>query len=160
MTIRPEAPADRAAIHAVVEAAFEQPAEADLVDRLREDGATLLSLVAESDSEILGHILFSRMHVAETPAVALAPVAVSPAHQGQGIGTALIRHGLELLRDAGERIVIVVGHAGYYPRFGFSTASAAAIESPFPRDVFMAMELTPGALDGVRGAVRYAEAFG
>lgn len=160
VAIRPEAAADQAAIHAVVEAAFAQPDEADLVDRLRPTGAVLLSLVAEIESAIAGHILFTRMHVGEFPAVALAPVAVAPARQRQGIGDALIRRGLDILRAAGERIVVVVGHAEYYPRFGFSTALAARIESPFPRDVFMALELVPGALDGVGGEVRYAAPFG
>jgi putative acetyltransferase len=160
VTVRPEAPADRDAIHAVNEAAFGQPDEATLVDRLRDDGAILLSLVAEIDSEIAGHILFTRMFAADVPAVALAPVAVAPAHQNHGAGSALIRAGLELLRDFGERIVIVVGHADYYRRFGFSTELARDLESPFPRDVFMALELIPGALDGVRGPVRYAAAFG
>jgi putative acetyltransferase len=160
VTIRPETPADYPKIHGVVDAAFAQPDEADLVDRLRADRAVLLSLVAERAGEIIGHILFTRMHVAETAAVALAPVAVAPSHQRQGIGDALIRRGLDLLREAGERIVIVVGHASYYPRFGFTTDLARAIESPFPPEVFMAMELVPGALDGVRGAVRYPTAFG
>ena len=160
MTARPETPADRDAIHAINESAFGQPDEADLVDRLRAEGVVLLSLVADLDSEIAGHILFTRMHVADIPAVALAPVAVAPAHQRRGIGAALIRAGLDLLRDAGERIVLVVGHADYYPRFGFSTHPARNLESPFPPEAFMAMELVPGALDGVSGPVRYASAFG
>jgi putative acetyltransferase len=124
----------------------------------------LLSLVAESDGFVVGHILFSRMSI-ETPdgtipAVALAPMAVSPRYQRQGIGGRLVRRGLDTLKDRAERIVIVVGHAAYYPRFGFSAASAAGLESPFPSDVFMAVELSPGALAQVRGRVRYPEAFG
>jgi putative acetyltransferase len=158
MTIRPEIPADRPAIHAVNHSAFAQPDEADLVDRLRAEGAVLLSLVADQNSTIVGHILFTRMHVADTPAVALAPVAVDPARQRQGIGAALIRRGIDLLRDSGERIVIVVGHPAYYARFGFTATTG--IEHPFPPDVFMALELTPGALENVRGAVRYPPAFG
>lgn len=158
MTVRPETPADHAAIHAVNLSAFAQPDEADLVDRVRAEGAVLLSLVAEQDAAIVGHILFTRMHVADTPAVALAPVAVDPAHQHRGIGAALIRRGLDLLRDSGERIVIVVGHPAYYPRFGF--AAAVGIEHPFPPEAFMALELTPGALAGVAGPVRYPPAFG
>jgi putative acetyltransferase len=93
-------------------------------------------------------------------AVALAPVAVDPAHQRQGIGSRLIQRGLELLRNQGEKIVIVVGHPAYYPRFGFSTLSAEGLESPFPREAFMALELTVGALDGIRGSVVYPLAFG
>jgi putative acetyltransferase len=158
VTIRPETPVDYPAIHAINQAAFAQPDEADLVDRLRAEGAVLLSLVAELDGAIAGHILFTRMHVADSPAVALAPVAVDPARQRQGIGAALIGRGLDLLRDAGERIVIVVGHPDYYPRFGFTRING--IEHPFPPEVFMALELTPGALAGVTGPVRYPPAFG
>lgn len=88
------------------------------------------------------------------PAVALAPMAVLPERQRRGIGGTLIQHGLDLLRDRGERIVSVVGHPAYYPRFGFSSDKARALDSPFPRDAFMALELTPGALEGVQGRVR------
>jgi putative acetyltransferase len=93
-------------------------------------------------------------------AVALAPVAVLPERQRKGIGSLLIRHGLELLRARGESIVIVLGHPGYYPRFGFSTDAAGSLESSFPREAFMAMELRPGALDRIRGSVVYPPAFG
>jgi putative acetyltransferase len=158
VTIRLETPADHPAIHAVNLAAFAQPDEADLVGLLRAEGAVLLSLVAEQDAVIVGHILFTRMHVADTPAVALAPVAVDPAHQRHGIGAALIRRGLDLLRAAGEHVVIVVGHPSYYPRFGFTAVSG--IEHPFPPEAFMALALTPGALAGVTGPVRYPPAFG
>jgi putative acetyltransferase len=160
VTIRPEIPADRAAIRAVNEAAFGQSDEADLIDRLRGDGDLLLSLVADLDSEIAGHILFSRIYAADLPVVALAPVAVAPALQRRGIGAALIRAGLDRLRNSGERIVIVVGHADYYPRFGFSTALARNLQHSFPPDFFMALELVDGALDGIHGPVRYAAAFG
>ena len=158
MIVRPEASADVAAIHAVNQAAFAQPDEADLVDRLRAEGVVLLSLVAEHNAVILGHILFTRMHVAETPVVALAPVAVDPAHQRKGIGAALICRGIDLLREAGERIVIVVGHPAYYPRFGFTGVSG--IQHPFPPESFMALELTTGALENLTGAVRYPPGFG
>jgi putative acetyltransferase len=94
------------------------------------------------------------------PAAALAPVAVFPDHQRRGIGGQLIRSGLDLLRERGEQIVIVLGHPGYYPRFGFSSEKARSLASPFPPEAFMAMELSPGALDGIRGKVRYPAAFG
>lgn len=162
--IRAETATDDSMIRQVNEAAFGGAEEADLVEALRTEGVVLLSAVAESDSRIVGHILFSRMSI-ETPAgtiaaVALAPVAVLPGCQRQGIGGRLIRYGLDALRDAGERIVIVVGHAAYYPRFGFSTARARSLEHPFPPEVFMALELSPGALDRIQGRVRYPRAFG
>ena len=156
---------ERSRIRRINEEAFGGPDEAILVDKLRVDGHVLVSLVAELESGIVGHILFSRMWI-KTPtsalvsAVALAPVAVLPEHQRRGIGGCLIRHGLELLRGEGEKIVIVLGHPGYYPKFGFSTEKAQLLESPFPVEAFMAIELSPGALDGVRGAVVYPAAFG
>ena len=160
----PESIDDRASIRAVNEAAFGGSDEADLVDHLRGDDHVLLSLVAEFESVIVAHILFSRMWINTSsrlvPAVALAPVAVLPTHQRKGIGSLLIRHGLELLRGRDERIVIVVGHPEYYPRFGFSTDQAKALQSPFPREALMAMELQKGALDGVQGSVVYLPAFG
>jgi putative acetyltransferase len=129
-----------------------------------EAGAVLASHVAELDKRIVGHILFSRMTIQTTrgpvSAVALAPMAVLPEHQRQGIGGKLIRHGLERLRTRGEQIVIVVGHPDYYPRFGFSSHKACCLVSPFPPEAFMAIELIPGALDGVRGEVKYPDAFG
>lgn len=155
---------ERSVIRSINEAAFGTPDEADLVDKLRFEGDALISLVAELEKRIVGHILFSRMWI-ETPsglvaAVALAPLAVLPEHQRRGIGGRLIRYGLDLLRDRGEKIVIVVGHPGYYPRFGFSSEKARSLESTFPAGVFMAMELSPGALDSIRGRVIYPAAFG
>jgi putative acetyltransferase len=162
--IREERPGDKAEVWRVNEAAFGRPDEASLVDQLREQEAILLSRVAEADARIVGHILFSRMWIdsdnGSVAAVALAPLAVAPEHQRRGAGSALIREGLDRLRNSGEGIVIVLGHAHYYPRFGFSCESARALESPFPAEYYMAMELKPGALDGVRGKVRYAPAFG
>jgi putative acetyltransferase len=156
--------ADIRGIRAVNEAAFGGSEEADLVDRLRADGNVLVSLVGELESAIVGHVLFSRMwiHTASglVSAVALAPVAVLPEHQRIGVGRRLIEHGLDLLRVQGERIVIVVGHPSYYPRFGFSTAMAGLLEAPFPREAFMALELVTGALAQVKGSVVYPPAFG
>ena len=164
MRIRLEEAADFDAVRTVVTRAFDHADEADLVDALRRDAHALLSLVAEVDGTIAGHILFSRMWVdtsaAKVPAVALAPVSVLPEFQRRGIGGALIHRGLEMLRDTEERIVFVLGHHDYYPRFGFSAEKAAHIESPFPREAFMAMELRAGALDGLRGRVVYSPPFG
>lgn len=155
---------DRSEIRAIIEAAFGGPEEADLVDQLRGSEHLLISLVAEVDGSLVGHILFSRMWIDTSTglvsAVALAPVAVRPDRQREGTGSRLIQHGLGLLRDRGERIVIVVGHPDYYPRFGFSREKAKFLHSPFPPEVFMAMELSPGALDGIRGSVVYPAAFG
>jgi putative acetyltransferase len=144
----------------VNEAAFGRSDEADLIDRLRVEGVVLLSLVAEADSEIIGHILFSRITVGGVAAVSLAPMAVLPEHQGRKVGSQLVRHGLAQLRERGERIVIVVGHKQYYPRFGFSSEKACHLASPFPPEVFMALELSDGALAGIHGVVRYPLAFG
>jgi putative acetyltransferase len=155
---------ERSAIRSVIEAAFGGSEEADLVDKLRSDEHALLSLVAESDGDIVGHILFSRMWIKTASglivAVALAPLAVRPDWQRKQIGRRLIEHGLDGLRAQGERIVIVAGHPGYYPRFGFSTEKAASLESPFPREAFLAMELAGGALAGVQGPVIYPPPFG
>ena len=96
----------------------------------------------------------------EIPAVALAPLSVLPELQRQGIGGQLIRFGLDALGVAGERIVLVLGHSEYSPRFGFSAQQAGRLESPFPPAAFMALELAPGALAGIRGRVRYPLAFG
>ena len=162
--IRSQSAADRLSVRSVNEAAFGRPDEADLVERLSSEGVVLLSLVAEVRRQIVGHILFSRMSIdaarASIPAVALAPMAVLPEYRRRTIGGQLIRRGLELLCQQGERIVLVLGHADYYPRFGFSASKARSLESPFPPGAFMAMELTSGALDGVCGRVRYPAAFG
>ena len=162
--IRAETATDYSMIRQVNEDAFGGAEEADLVESLRTDGVVLLSVVAELDGQVVGHILFSRMTI-DTPAgaiaaVALAPMAVSPRYQRQGIGGRLIRYGLDTVRGLGERIVIVVGHPAYYPRFGFSSAQARSLESPFPAGAFMALELSPGAIDGIHGRVRYPRAFG
>jgi putative acetyltransferase len=150
-------------IRTVNEAAFGGLDEADLVDRVRADGYALISLVAEADAGIVGHIMFSRMWIRTSTglvsAVALAPVAVLPEHQRKGIGGRLIRYGLELLRCRGEKIVIVVGHPDYYPRYGFSREKAHSLESPFPAEAFMAIELSAGALDCIQGTVVYPAAF-
>jgi putative acetyltransferase len=155
---------ERSRIRAVIELAFGGSEEAELVDSLRGSGHALLSLVAEVDGVVTGHILLSRMWIDTSTelvaAVALAPVAVHPDRQREGIGSLLIQHGLELLRERGEAIVIVAGHPAYYPRFGFSKENARLLRSPFPADAFMAIELRAGALQGIRGSVVYPAAFG
>jgi putative acetyltransferase len=162
--VREEQPEDAPQVRRATEAAFERRDEADLIVELRKEGVVLLSLVAERDDQIIGHILFSRMTV-ETerglvPAVSLAPMAVLPDHQRRGVGSQLVRRGIAALRERGERVVIVLGHKEYYPRFGFTPEKARDLASPFPPEAFMALELVEGALAGVRGAVRYPAAFG
>ena len=168
MNIRPETLDDIPAIYDVNKLAFDgQEAEAGLVDAIRGGESFIpgLSLVAEEDGRIVGHILFSRIWI-ETeerrlPAIALAPMAVRPEFQNQGIGSALIRRGLEECRRLGETIVIVLGHKRYYPRFGFSPELAKGIECPFGDvgEAWMALELVPGALGGMRGRAVYPPAF-
>lgn len=161
--IRCENAGEAAAVRSVNVAAFARDDEADLVERLRREGVVLLSLVAVAGTDVLGHALFSRMWIdaASGPiaAVALAPMAVLPARQRQGMGGQLIRRGLDCLRERGEQIVIVLGHPDYYPRFGFSTQAAQALQSPFPPHAYMAIELSADALAGVSGRVRYPLAF-
>jgi putative acetyltransferase len=164
MRVREEQPEDAPQVRKVNEAAFERSDEANLVEELRKEGAVLLSLVAELDDEIIGHILFSRMTVeterGSVAAVSLAPMAVLPEHQRRGVGSQLIRRGIAALRERGERIVIVLGHKEYYPRFGFTADKARYLASPFPPEAFMTLELVDGALDGIRGTVKYPAAFG
>jgi putative acetyltransferase len=162
--VRPETSADHEAIRQVNCFAFGQIAEARLVDALREGGYVRTSLVAEREGKIVGHILCSNLPIitgaGTIPALALAPLAVLPEFQRQGIGSALARRGLEVCRDRGHRIVIVVGHPAFYPRFGFSHELAIKLESPYSgRQSFMAMELIAGALAGVVGQVKYPPPF-
>lgn len=168
IVIRPEMPADAASVYAVNQQAFGgRDAEPRLVNAIRDSENFIpdLSLVAEADGQIIGHIIFSRIHIetekGQTPALSLAPVAVLPAFQGQGTGSALVRRGLEESKRLGHTIVIVLGHPTYYPRFGFSSALAKSLECPFGDcgDAWMALELVPGALEGVRGRVVYPPAF-
>ncbi len=162
-TIRRETQADFGAIGQVNRQAFGGDAEAELVDALRAEGYARLSLVARLDGRTVGHILFSDLPIVTpggtVPALALAPMAVLVAHQRAGIGSALVRRGLDLCRDEGHRIVVVLGHPTYYPRFGFSAELAKPLESPYSGPAFMALELVAGALAGVGGKVEYPPPF-
>jgi putative acetyltransferase len=164
MLIRPETTADQEAIRHVNRLAFGQDAEARLVDALREGGYVRLSLVAEWDGQVVGHILFRDLPIitkaGTVPALALAPMAVLPEFQRQGIGSALVQRGLEVCREQGHRIVIVLGHPAYYPRFGFSVKLAESLSSPFGGgESWMTLELVPGALADVAGKVQYPPPF-
>jgi putative acetyltransferase len=128
-------------------------------------GYLRVSLVAEQAGQVVGHILFSDLPIitnaGTVPALALAPMAVLPAFQKQGVGSALVRKGLEECRHKGHKIAVVVGHPHFYPRFGFSSKLAAHLVSPFSgRESFMALELVAGSLDGVKGRVQYPPPFG
>ncbi|NMB79754.1 MAG: N-acetyltransferase [Methanomicrobiales archaeon] len=165
--IRHELPHDAPEISEVHIQAFAQDRESRLVEALREDGNINpeLSLVAIHKNRTIAHILFCPVTIVsatgEIPALSLATLGVHQDYQCMGIGAALVEAGLDQCRRLGHGIVIVVGHPGYYPRFGFTMAKESGILPPFPcRDnVFMALPLKPGALDGSGGMVRYPEAF-
>jgi putative acetyltransferase len=163
LTIRHEAASDREAVSRVLRDAFGGEDEVRLVDTLRDAGHVRLSLVAEEDGDVVGHIAFSPMTIASDsgahPAVCLAPVAVTPQRQRAGVGSALIIAGLDELRAAGESAVILLGHPTYYPRFGFRPAREFDLHYQNDRDAFMALELQPGALDHVSGTARFAPEF-
>lgn len=157
--IREETEADYEAVFAVNFRAFGREDEARLVEALRAEGAAIVSLVAVDDGDIVGHILFTRLEVGTVASAALAPVAVDPDRQREGIGAMLITRGLDLCRERGVEAVVVLGHRDYYPRFGFSPELALNLEAPFGGAEFMALELVEGSLAGVRAPVRYAKAF-
>lgn len=161
--IRDATSADYAAIRAVLRHAFSASEEADLVEQLRADRDVMCELVAASEIAIQGHILYSPLAIERggtaLRAAALAPVAVLPALQKRGIGGELIRAGNARCAALGLDAVIVLGHADYYPRFGFSAEAAESLQAPFSGPHFMALELKPGVLKG-GGKVRYAQAFG
>jgi len=164
--IRQEKVSDNLAIRRVIEDAFGQVEEADLVDRLRSAGKAVISLVAEIDGEIIGHILFSPVSLSPggegLQLLGLAPLSVSPPHQSSGIGTDLSIEGLRLASLSGYDAVVVLGHAHYYPRFGFQPASRYGLKSMYnvQDDVFMAIELKPDCLNGRSGTIYYADEFG
>jgi putative acetyltransferase len=164
--IRHETPADIDAVRRVNALAFDRPNEARLVDALRGAASPFVSLVAEIDGEIVGHICFSPVEVEREDGMrisilGLAPMAVLPEHQNQGIGSQLVIRGLEECRNAGVPAVIVLGHPDYYPRFGFEPASQRGVRSEYdvPDPVFMIVELIRGAAAEVRGIARYHEVF-
>lgn len=165
MQIRTETPADYPAIANVLRQAFGQDAEALLVERIRQSDRYLpeLALVAEKEGLVVGHILFSYIDLvgAETlPVLGLAPLAVHPDYQRQGIGSALTQAGLAKAEERGEAIAIVLGHPPFYSRFGFEPSVNYGIESPFPvPPEFFMVKFLQSALQGYEGKVVYPSAF-
>lgn len=159
VAVRPEAAADRDAVRTIHREAFAGPAEADLVEALRRDGDLILSLVAAAD-EPVGHIAFSRLTLPDAPvrASALAPLAVLPSCQRQGIGTALVEDGLRRLAASGEDLVLVLGEPAYYGRFGFAAQDAAPLKTPYDGPYLQALALSEQGRHA-RGPVRYPRAF-
>lgn len=166
--IRQEIRKDHPAVYQLVKAAFEGMPSADgdepeLVTRLRKSDAFIpqLSLVAAVGHEVVGYILFTKMRIGSHPSLALGPMAVLPAFQKRGIGGLLIGEGHRIAKKISYQSVIVVGHADYYPRFGYQRASQWNITTPFevPDEAFMAIELDPRALSNVSGMIAYAKEF-
>jgi putative acetyltransferase len=161
--IRPARDEDADAIRAILLSAFGRQAQARLVDRLHASGKVADSLVAEAQGRILGHVLFSRIGIgaAGLPALSLAPIAVAPAFQRLGVGSALVSSGLQRLRVAGHARVIVLGDPAWYPRFGFVPASRFGLRCPFPapEGAFMAIALARDAFRQASGLVGYGPEF-
>jgi putative acetyltransferase len=162
--IRTERPSDARAIREINERAFGGPAEAFLVDKLRAANKAVVSLVAHDGELVVGHILFSPVTVAHAPesfrGAGLAPMSVLPEYQNQGIGSRLVRDGLAACRAAGFDIVVVLGHVGFYPRFGFAPAAGHGLGNEYDAsDSFMVLELRDGVLKSVNGLVKYAAEF-
>ena len=151
---------DHPEIAEVVELAFGQPDEARLVERLRADGDVLFELVSQDEGALTGHILFSRLWADRNEMfAALAPLAVRPGLQRAGVGSALVRAGLESAREFGAHGVLVLGHPAYYPRFGFAPETAAQVRAPYSgHPSFMAIALEPGAFDAPL-SIAYPDAF-
>jgi putative acetyltransferase len=160
MKLRLEESADWAALRAIYEASFGQLAEATLVQHLRADGDLILSLTAYAE-EPVGHIAFSRLSVDAVPGIkgcALAPLAVIPAGQGQGVGTLLVEEGLKRMRADGYDFVVVLGEPAYYGRFGFTAALARQLKTLYDGPYLQALALSEKGKEA-HGSVSYARAF-
>lgn len=162
--VRPEKAADWANVAALTRTVFNTPDEALLNDALRQQTQDYIALVAEQHGNIVGHIMFSPVQLENAKQIimmALAPMVVSKVLQQHGIGSALVRAGLEACFQNKVDAVVVLGHASYYPKFGFVPASHFAISCPWqvPDEVFMLLELTPGVMKNASGTVQYLPAF-
>ena len=163
LTIRDERPADHPTVRAVHVAAFPGPEEAELVDAVRVDADPIISLIAEHDGGVVGHVLFSPVTIAgadEPLRFGLAPVGVVPAEQGRGIGAALIEAGIARCRELGAVGIVLLGEPEYYSRFGFVAASTFGLvyELIGQHPAFQALELTEGGFEP-GGRVDYHPAF-
>lgn len=172
--IRPEGPEHAAGVYQVEKDAFGRTAEADLCQRLRKRKAATISLVALEDDQVVGHVLFSAVRIvaeggsdsgdssASLRVVGMGPVAVDPGRQGQGIGSRLIRAGLEEVRQLGIAAVVVLGDPNYYMRFDFQPAARYGLhfqDPSVPAEDFMVIELRRGALEGHAGTATYEPEF-
>ena len=160
--IREERPDDIAAVHEVNRRAFEQEQESNIIDALRTNRAALFSLVATVNERVIGHIMYSPVTITgNVKGAALGPMAVLPEYQRQGIGTKLIEAGNRKIKNGDYPFIIVVGHAEYYPRFGFRPASKYEIKCEWevPDDVFMVLILDQAKMQGVSGLARYRHEF-
>lgn len=168
IVIRQETPADVEAVKNVHQLAFGRPDESALVESIRQSDSYIpeLSFVALIDDQIVGHVLFSIVHIDTEPepkrVLALAPLAVRPDYQRVGVGARLTHHGLAEAKARGWDAVIVLGQPSYYPRFGFQPSHEFGIESPFPLNdpsAFMVMEMAEDALENCSGMVVYPDFF-
>lgn len=164
MKIVAEAPSHRAEVMQINRLAFKGDTESRLIRKLERDASIVASYVALAGDEVVGHILFSPLYVVingkQIDAVALAPMCVMPERQNQGIGSQLVRHGIEQMKLAGKAAIIVLGHTDYYPRFGFSHELAKNLACDFNQyEAFMGLELITGSLGGQAGSCLYARAF-
>jgi putative acetyltransferase len=165
IVIRNESPGDELPVRRVNELAFGRPGEADLVDRLRERCPDALSLVAEAGGEVVGHVFFTPVEVGygrdQARGMGLAPVAVLTSLQKRGIGSALIRAGIERLKAGGCPYIVVLGHPEYYHRFGFVPASRYGMrpEWEVPDETFMLLLLNEAVEERLKGTVSYHPEF-
>ena len=164
MIIRPETKNNWPAVYELNVSAFKTEAEAKLVDSLRKYASPYISLVAEIDNEVVGHIMFTPVELTDCSSMfvmGLAPMAVKEKFRGQGVGSKLVTSGIEACENLGVGAIVVLGHPNYYPKFGFKTASKfnLSCEYDVPDEAFMALELTPGYISSKSGVVKYHETF-
>ena len=162
-----EGPGDISGIRLVNQLAFDGDYEAEVVDRLRQNCPSILSLVARQGEAVVGHILFSPVRIVQlegwtVTGMGLGPLAVHPEHQDKGIGSALCEAGMQRMAFAGYPYVVVLGHPTYYPRFGFTRASTHGIRCAFtdvPEDAFMIRIFNVETMSGVKGTAYYRQEF-